>query len=98
MVTNFLDSAIDNDPDVHVILSHGGTEEIVDMSGLSPGFGLFTLLDTADPLNPEVDQGLVRLSDIEGFYDFPTNFVEESRLFGQGAEIIIKDIQVTVTE
>lgn len=86
-------------PDVKLILDHGGIDTTVDPLGFQVGFGLFTLLDMADPNNPTVNEGLVKISDLPGFYAYPTNFVDElsldgSRLWGQGAQISLYKLKV----
>lgn len=79
----------------YLTIDHGGVEEDVESRQLNGGMGLFTLLDGALPSR----QALVRLSAAENFYfdtmkGEPTEqtFVndesaEESRLFGQGADL-----------
>lgn len=85
----------------YLILDHGGEEQLVKPDQLVAGLGLFTLLDAA-----ENGKGLVRLSSEENFYfdpskmnPYPLSFVDEqslesSRLFGQGAKLEVKQINV----
>ena len=84
-------------------LDHGGTEEDVVPKQLNFGMELFTLLDASLPSG----EALVRLSTAPDFYFDPSvgqptaqTFVDEdsdagSRLFGQGAEIRVRDFKVT---
>ena len=87
--------------DKYLILDHGGEEELVKPDQLVAGLGLFSLLDAA-----EDGKGLVRLSSEENFYldpsastPTPLSFVDEqslesNRLFGQGAKLEVKQINV----
>lgn len=90
--------------DFRIILDLGGTDEVVDPTGFSPGFGLFTLLDMLDPNNVSSTEGLVRLvSGIPNFYVNPSVFwdedsLESSRLFGQGASLSMYKFKVVVSE
>lgn len=79
----------------YLTIDHGGIEETVESRQLNGGMGLFTLLDGYLPSG----QALVRLSSAENFYfnplagePEPQTFVDEasaeqSRLFGQAAEL-----------
>jgi hypothetical protein len=79
----------------YLTIDHGGEETLVSPNQLDGGMGLFTLLDGFRPST----RGLVRLSNVPGFYYDPATgapapagfFADEtsspgSRLFGQGAE------------
>jgi len=88
------------DPKLIVILDHGGTEELLDLTGLRPGWGCFTLLDMCDPNNPNSTTGLVMLSSKANFYKKPLNFydnlsLEKNRLFS-GAEVTVYNVKVVV--
>ena len=85
-------------------LDHGGDEELVEPRQLDFGMGLFTLLDARLPSGTP----LVRLSTAQDFYFVPDGsggfdpaaFVDEasqdeSRLFGQGAELRVERFTVT---
>jgi len=83
-------------------LDEGGALEVVEPRQLSFGMGMLTLLDGSWP----TDRGLVRLSPGPTYYrpsaGEPTlqSFVDEesresSRLFGQGAEVSVRDYTVT---
>lgn len=87
----------------YLVLDHGGAETHIAPKQLACGFGVFTLLDAAG----HDGRGLARLSSAEDFY-FTTDLgepakkqfvdeesVSESRLFGQGAELVIKEYSVT---
>ena len=79
-------------------LDHGGVEQLLSPNQLDCGMGMFTLLDGFRPAN----LGLVRLSNLSYFYfdpdigePTPQLFVdnsssETSRLFGQGAELLVQ--------
>jgi len=89
------------DPELKLLLDHGGTPEVVDPIGFNCGWGLFTLLDLADPLNPDEDLGLAKIDTTPDWYFYPTNFVDEdsevsSRLFGQGAEIELDRFSIEI--
>jgi len=89
----------------YMILDHGGEEELVKPNQLVAGLGMFTLLDAY-----ENRKGLVRLSSEEDFYfdplkgePNPIDFIDEqslesNRLFGQGAELSVKQINVLYTK
>lgn len=84
-------------------LDHGGTEETVIPNQLDCGMGMFTLLDGYLPSK----KALVRLSTAPDFYfdtprgePTPQTFVDEtsqdsSRLFGQGAELRMRQYVVS---
>jgi hypothetical protein len=86
----------------YMVLDHGGVEETVEPRQLNFGMGMFTLLD-ADVL---AKKGLVKLSNIPDTYFDPTKGEPKaqkfedtasetsSRLFGQGAELRVKDFLV----
>jgi hypothetical protein len=84
----------------YMIIDHGGIEELVKPDQLVGGIGMFTLLDAF-----EDGKGLVKLSTAENFYfhpitrQTPLSFVDEqsldsSRLFGQGARLNVKQVDV----
>ncbi|OCA83133.1 hypothetical protein A8F94_18570 [Bacillus sp. FJAT-27225] len=84
----------------YMILDHGGEEQLVKPDQLVGGIGMFTLLDAFDN-----GKGLVKLSTEENFYyhpitgQTPLSFVDEqslesSRLFGQGARLNVKQVNV----
>lgn len=87
----------------HLLIDHGGTEQLVSPNQLNCGMGLLNLLDGSGPGG----DGLVRLSNAPGFYfdteagaPTPEGFVDEasaasSRLFGQGAELRMKRYAVS---
>lgn len=84
-------------------LDHGGNNQLVDVNQLSLGFGAFTLLDMADFLNPYSETGLVKLSNLPGFYVFPCENCfydlqsnETSRLFGQGTKFAVFNSQASL--
>jgi hypothetical protein len=85
-------------------LDHGGDEEVVAPTQLDFGMGLFTLLDARLPSGTP----LVRLSTADDFYFIPDgnggvdpaafadeDSKDESRLFGQGAELCVERFTVT---
>ncbi|WP_099364288.1 DUF6081 family protein [Fredinandcohnia onubensis] len=88
----------------YMILDHGGKEELVKPNQLVAGLGLFTLMDAF-----ENGKGLVKLSTEEDFYfdpiqgePVPLEFVdsksrESSRIFGQGAKLEVKQVNVLYT-
>jgi hypothetical protein len=91
-------------PPRHTItLDHGGVDTEVQLNQLACGMGHFSLLDAHRP----TDIGLVRLSNAADFYYDPDlgepngeTFVddeslEESRLFGQGAETRVRHLVVS---
>ncbi|MFC8042152.1 DUF6081 family protein [Nocardia sp. NPDC057353] len=85
----------------HIVLDHGGEEQLVELRQLNCGMGLVSLLDARLPGLP----ALVRLSHAEGFYRVPGSaapqeFLDDTsadghRLFGQGAELGIAGYTVT---
>lgn len=90
-----------HDPDVHILLDHGGIDTVVRPNGFRFGFGCFTLLDMKDYWNSTSTYGLVRLNDGVGSPDYidPPNFVDESslpsnRLWGQGSVLKLKSFKV----
>lgn len=97
--TNTIGTPMPEENGVMTLLDHGGTAEIVSPNSFFCGWGQFTLLDMTDPNNSDSTQGLVRLSDVEGFYVKPASFwdvnsEEENRLFGQGVTSIIQKFKV----
>lgn len=82
----------------HLTIDHGGAEETVEPRQLDFGMGMFTLLDGDLPSG----KAPVRLSNAQDFYfdpsegePVPQTFVddesrESSRLFGQGAELLVR--------
>jgi hypothetical protein len=86
-----------------MILDHGGTPTEVTLNQLNCGMGTFTLLDAGKPGGTP---GLAKISSADGFYYLPTvgqptpqSFVDSasldgSRLFGQGAELLVKQYNV----
>ncbi|WP_449536521.1 DUF6081 family protein [Ferdinandcohnia sp. Marseille-Q9671] len=88
----------------YMILDHGGEEELVKPDQLVAGLGLFTLMDAY-----ENGKGLIKLSTEENFYfdplqgvPTPLEFVdnesqESNRIFGQGAKLEVKQINVLYT-
>ncbi|GMK56420.1 hypothetical protein CspeluHIS016_0302600 [Cutaneotrichosporon spelunceum] len=85
-----------------VLVDRGGVEEEVgEMRQLVCGVGTFTLMDR---FVPSLGKGLVRLNPQEGYYihpitGAPLDFVddasaESSRLFGQGAELVVDSVTV----
>lgn len=90
-------------PGFKIILDHGGNNKIVDVDQFSFGFGTFTLLDMVDPLNPDSETGLVKLSNLPNFYVLPCEDCffdlqseESNRLFGQGARMMMWQSQVSI--
>ena len=89
----------------YLILDHGGEETLETPDQLVAGLGMFTLLDAS-----ENGKGLVKLSTEDNFYfdtlngdPAPVSFVDEqslesSRIFGQGAELEVKQINVLYTK
>lgn len=88
----------------YLTLDHGGEEGLVEMNQLACGMGMFTLLDAYRP----TDVGLVKLGDVVGYYDpdvgepapqafYDEESLEQNRLFGQGAELQVKDYYVSST-
>jgi hypothetical protein len=87
----------------HLLIDHGGTEQLVSPNQLDCGMGLLNLLDGRGPGG----EGLVRISNTSDFYfdpevgaPAPASFVDEasagtSRLFGQGAELRMKRFAVS---
>ena len=87
----------------HLAVDGGGMEETVEPRQLNAGFGLFTLLDAASADGP----ALVRLSGPS--YDYfdtrkgspisqtflDPNSESQSRLFGQGASLSLKNFTIT---
>ena len=88
----------------NLVLDHGGVPTQVSPRQLACGVGLFTLLDATPPGG---GAALVRASDAAGFYFdcgnepgrapkfVDPNSLERSRLFGQGAELIVRDVRVS---
>jgi Family of unknown function (DUF6081) len=88
----------------NLMLDHGGVPTLVSPRQLACGVGLFTLLDATPPGG---GAALVKASDAAGFYfdcgnepGRAPNFVdpnslEKSRLFGQGAELVVRDVKVS---
>ncbi len=86
----------------HMTIDHGGEEREVSLEQLNMGFGLFSLLDGRLPSG----SALCRLSSAPDFYFDPARgaphaqrFADEhsrreSRLFGQGAELVARDVVV----
>jgi hypothetical protein len=86
-------------------LDHGGDEVLLSPNQLLCGMGMFSLLDGHRPSNT----GLVRLSSVPDTYynpqvgyPVPENFVDNeslqsNRLFGQGAQINVKNYAVSYT-
>jgi Family of unknown function (DUF6081) len=91
----------------NLVLDHGGVPTQVSPRQLACGVGLFTLLDATPPGG---GAALVKASDAAHFYfdcanepgRAPTfvdpSSLETSRLFGQGAELIVRDVRVSWIE
>jgi Family of unknown function (DUF6081) len=91
----------------HLVIDHGGIESPVLPAQLNCGMGMYTLLDANWPGTG--GRGLVRVSAAEGYYfdpargqPHPQRFVDEqslaaSRLFGQGAELLVSHVTVSAT-
>lgn len=87
----------------YMLLDRGGVEEVVSPRQLNCGMGTFTLIDGHGP----TDTGLVKLSNAPDYYfsppigaPSPEAFVDgaslaESRLFGQGAELRLRQFVVS---
>lgn len=87
----------------YMILDHGGVEEDVVCRQRDVGFGTFTLLDGGTP----AEQALVQLSSVPGFYYstasgqptgqtfFDPLGLHGSRLWGEGADLSVKKVQVS---
>lgn len=89
------------DPNVKLILDHGGVDTIVRPLGFQVGFGAFTLLDMKDPLNANVNKGLVKINNVPGNYASPTSWVDNAslignRLFGQGSQMSVYKLKVDI--
>jgi hypothetical protein len=88
----------------NLVLDHGGIPTQVSPRQLACGVGLFTLLDATPPGG---GGALVRACDAADFYFdcgnepgcapkfVDPNSLENSRLFGQGAELIVRDVRVS---
>lgn len=88
----------------HMLLDHGGQEEALSPRQLTPGLGMFCLLDGA--LGAD-GTGLVRLDSTPDHYRDPRlggssrqHFLNEAgsashRLFGQGVELSVRGVRVT---
>jgi hypothetical protein len=85
----------------YLTIDHGGIEEIVSMNQLNCGMGMFTLLDGYLPS----EKGLVRLSNLPNYFFDPSaegdllefedeESLVENRLFGQGAELRMRQYVV----
>ncbi len=91
----------------HPVIDHGGKETPVLPAQLNCGMGMYTLLDASRPGTG--GNGLVRIDAAEAFYFDPVRgqpytqrFVDEqslaaSRLFGQGAELLVSRVTVSAT-
>ena len=91
----------------HLIVDHGGRETPVLPAQLNCGMAMFTILDGSWPGTD--GRGLVRISAAENYYfdpargePYPQRFVDEqslaaSRLFGQGAELLVSHVTVSDT-
>jgi hypothetical protein len=75
-------------PDATMLIDRGGTPQPAAPRQLTCGMALFTLMDGRQPRS---GTGLVRLG---GSYAFPTGFVEGPTLFGQGAEMRVRNFEV----
>ena len=85
------------DYDDHLMLDHGGDEELVEPRQLACGMGSFTIVDGAVARPGYDGEGLVKLSSSEGHYfdpvlgePHPQRFLDEeslegNRIWGQGA-------------
>jgi len=79
-------------PGATMLINRGGTPQLAAPRQLNGGMALFTLMDGGG-LSPS-GQGLVNLG---GAYDFPGSFAGGPNIFGQGAEMVVHDFQVTST-
>jgi hypothetical protein len=100
MTANDIGVPIAYDSQVKVILDHGGNPTTVVPDSFYCGWGVFSLLDMADPLGDGENLGLVDLTATPGVYAYPTKFVDmksadSSRLFGQGAKIQVYKMDIT---
>lgn len=89
----------------HLMLDHGGTDQLVTPRQLAAGIGVFTILDGALP--GRSGSGLVRLTPATGHYFNPLTgpptaqtFLDDqslasNRLFGQGAGLRVRRFVVT---
>lgn len=92
----------------HLIVDHGGREVPVLPAQMNCAMAMFTILDGSWPGTD--GRGLARISEAEGYYfdpargePHPQRFVDErslaaSRLFGQGAELLISHVTVSAAE
>jgi hypothetical protein len=88
-----------------LVADHGGTDAAVTLRQLNCGMGLFSVLDGASP--GRSGAGLARLSTAPDFYfdpvagpPAPQRFADDesrpaSRLFGQGAELTMRNLVVS---
>jgi hypothetical protein len=75
-------------PNATMLIDRGGTPQRVAPRQLNCGMALFTLMDGG---RPPTDEGLVNLG---GTYRFPTNFVGGPTLFGQGAAMQVRKLEI----
>lgn len=89
-----------NDPEVVMLLDHGGVDTLAHPTGFRYGFGCFTLLDMKDFWNSTSPYGLVKVGDGTMIsYEDPVQFVDESslsgnRLWGQGSVLKVKSFKI----
>jgi hypothetical protein len=75
-------------PEAILLVNHGGTPEVAAPRQLNYGMALFTLMDGG---LPPAGVGLVNLG---SSYVFPKTFVGGSTVFGQGAEMHVRKLEV----
>ena len=71
-----------------MLIDRGGTPELAAPRQLNCGMALFTLMDGGQPPTGE---GLANLG---GSYQFPTSFVKDPTLFGQGAAMEVHTFEI----
>lgn len=75
-----------------LIIDRGGTPQLAAPRQINGGMALFTLMDGG---LPPTGEGLVRLG---GSYEYPRSFIGGSTLFGQGAEMQVRRLEVRTSE
>lgn len=75
-------------PGATLLINRGGTPQLAAPRQLNCGMALFTLMDGG---LPPYGTGLVNLG---GSYQFPTSFAGGPTLFGQGAELQVREFEV----
>jgi hypothetical protein len=75
-------------PDATMLINRGGTPQPAAPRQLNCEMALFTLMDGGQP---STGTGLINLG---GTYQFPTSFVGGATLFGQGAEMEVRKLEI----